>query len=313
MSDRVRSPTPIGDVQRNILPTRALLLTVQDLLCPARRLALDDAVGAARKLLAGTHAPDDLGAALLSALWESVTCLELAANITAPWVDRQLQSPHGRWAEMTRYDPGRANRFYESSHKWTDQRFGAVSGHRFDDAQGASMLAILGTAGEIDPRVSAAFGEAEAATARFLRSRFASLAAGWKSMRAYAASYEHGLLIAPSEYAQAVEHDETQIPTPILVLDSRKDGALFPDMTAQEILDMAESNGDLAIDVAEYVAEARLRLIDTIEVDGDDVYLRPTANPVPYWVEKGELTDETIELLDHLVLRWREPKPGPSP
>lgn len=181
--ERIRAPAKLADIERNLLPTRALLLSVHEVSCPARRIALDDALEAARDLTERKHTPDDLGAALLAALWESVGSLELAANVAAPWVDRRLQSPHGRWPEMTRYEPGRANRFYESSHKWTDQRFAAISGHRFDDPQETSMLDVFNAFGEIDPRLSAAFEEAEKATARCLRANFAALAGGWKSMR----------------------------------------------------------------------------------------------------------------------------------
>jgi hypothetical protein len=302
--ERIHAPAKLADIERNLLPTRALLLTVQEVSCPARRLALTDALDAARKLKGRKHTPDDLGAALLAALWEAVACLELAANVAAPWVDRRLESPHGRWPEMTRYEPGRANRFYESSHKWTDQRFASISGHRFDDREETSMVDAFNAFGEIDSRLTAAFNEAENATARCLRENFITLAGGWKSMRGYANSYEHGLLIAPSEYAAAVEHDETPIPLPILVLDSRKEGALFPDVSADRLLKLAETNGQLATDLAEYIADARLRLIDTIEIDGRDIWLTPMRNPIPYWVHDGDLSQETIEFLDQLVLRW---------
>jgi hypothetical protein len=69
--------------------------------------------------------------AVLETMWEAVSCLELAANTAAPWVDSQLPAPNGRWAEATLYDGSRVNRFFESSQNWSDVRFAALSAHRF--------------------------------------------------------------------------------------------------------------------------------------------------------------------------------------
>jgi hypothetical protein len=193
------------DVQRNFLPTRALLLSVRDTLCPSRELALADALTAARQTLARQRPLDEVAAAIFAVMWESVSCLELAANVAAPWVDRQMgHLPHGRWAEMTRYDGGRANRFYESSHNWTDERFAYVSGHRFDEPPGTSILDALREGGFQDDRLDRAFAEAEAATTRWMRKKFEQLATRWHLLRSYGASYEHGLLLVPSAHAEAV-------------------------------------------------------------------------------------------------------------
>lgn len=303
MADRVPAPD-IGDVDRVVLPSRALWITVRDMLCDARRAALADAVRAARRLAKKKEVDDDLLAAtVLEAMWEAVSCLELAANVAAPWVDHQMDSSHGRWAEMTKYDPTRVNRFYESSHKWTDERFAALSGHRFDDGQ--SLVDVLISAGFEDERFSAAFEQAETATTRFLRDRFEYLAAHWGSLRGYAAAYEHGLLLVPSAYGDAVDEKNQPLNPPLIAWATRKDAVLWPDdTTSTQLIDRAESAGGLAIDMADYVADARLRLVESLEFDGDKVFLRPLQNPIPYWVKKGDLSAETIAVLDRMRLNW---------
>jgi hypothetical protein len=310
--DRVPAPD-IGDLPRTVLPSRALWLTVRDMLCDARRGALADSIRASRRLAKKTPIDADLlGSTVLEAMWETVSCLELAANVAAPWVDPQMHAVHGRWAEMTRYDPSRVNRFYESSHKWSDGQFAALSGHRFDN--GTSMVDVLSSVGFEDKRFTAAFEHAEVATARFLRDRFQYLASIWKWLRSYAAAYEHGLLLAPSAYGEAVD-DHGKTVSPVLVVwATRKDGVEWPEgMMTAELIDHAESAGGLAIDLADYVADARLRLVESLEFDGDDVFLRPLQTPIAYWVKEGDLSAETMTLLDGMTLKWGEPPEGVDP
>jgi hypothetical protein len=165
MVDRMAAPPEFGDLKTFILPSRAVLTSIRDLVSAARRLALNDAAGAARAVCAKASASDDDRAAgALEVLWEAVACLELAANVAAPWVDPQLKSPNGAWGEMTHYDPGRANRFYESSHKWTEERFSVLSTHRFRHGDDTSMIDALRSEGLADERMIEAFKAAEAAT-----------------------------------------------------------------------------------------------------------------------------------------------------
>lgn len=274
------------------------------MLCGARRGALNDATRAARRLVKKPPVDTDLvGAAVLEALWEAVSCLELAANVAAPWVDPSLNSPHGRWAEMTVYDPRRVNRFYESSHKWADARFAALSGHRFDNGQ--SLVDVLREAGFDDDRFTAAFDQAEAGTIRFLRDRFAYLSDTWKGLRGYAAAYEHGLLQAPAAYGTAVDEEDQPLAPPLIVWATRTNAVLWPDgMTSTDLIERAETAGGLAVDLADYVADARLRLVESLDFDEGRLFLKPLQNPIPYWVHKGDLTDETMALLDGMSLRW---------
>jgi hypothetical protein len=206
-----------------ILPSRAIFLTVRDTLCEARRLGLKDSVQAARRSLSGFASKDEDAAAVLETMWEAVSCLELAANVAALWVDPQLPAPNGRWAEATLYDPTRANRFFESSHNWTDERFAALSAHRVYGDGDASMLELLNQAGFEDQRFSTAFEEAEASTTKFLRESFQRLADGWQFLKGYAPSYEHGLVLVPSAYGEAVDAHEESIPVALIVTATRKD------------------------------------------------------------------------------------------
>jgi hypothetical protein len=307
VAERIPAPEDLGDLRTLILPSRACLLSVRDLLCIARRAALEDSLQAARRLARKNSATEDQrNAAALEVLWETVACLELAANVAAPWVDPQLQSPSGAWVEMTRYDPGRANRFYGSSHKWTDERFAVLSTHRFRHGEDTSMLDTLIAEGMVDERMVAAFAEAEVATTRFLRERFEILATAWKQMRSYAAAYEHGLLLVPSDIGEVVDEDDRVVPHAILVWETRKDASRgqVGDSVTQAI-DAGEQAGELAIDLAHHVADARLRVVEALEFDDDGVYLRPWEDPFPYWFRRGDVSNETLALLERNVrIAW---------
>lgn len=308
MPDRRRAPIEKGDLERIVLPSRAIYLAVRDTLCEARRLGLSDAVRAARKKLSGPASADERAMAVLETMWEAVSCLELAANTAAPWVDSQLPAPNGRWAEATLYDGSRVNRFFESSHNWSDVRFAALSAHRFYGSGDASTIEILEEAGFEDERFSKAFAEAEAATSRFLRERFRRLAEAWQFLKGYAASYEHGLLLVPSDYSDAVDEQEQAIEQPLIMWATRKEAAMWPEgHTTHEIVDFAENIGGFAIDLADYVADARLRLVESVEFEDGEVYLQEIRNPIPYWIKKGDLTEETIALLDGMSIRWADP------
>ncbi len=303
------------DIELNFLPTRALLLSVRDVLCPSRRVALADALASARQTLARGRPRDEIAAAIFGVMWESVSCLELAANVTAPWVDRQMGDlPHGRWAEMTRYDPSRANRFYESSHNWTDERFANVSGHRFDDPFGTSVLDVLRQTGFEDDRFDRVFAEAEAATTRRMRRQFEYLASRWSLLRSYGGAYEHGLLLVPSAHAEAVGADGSVAPEALMAWETRKDGVLHTEhATPREVLEWVDGAGELAVALADYVADTRLNLTEAVGFDEEGVFLRPLRNLIPYWVDDGDLPEETMHLLDGLSLGWVKPDRPAAP
>jgi hypothetical protein len=127
VAETVPAPADVPDLDTVILPSRACLLSVRDVLAPARRLALDDAVRHARETLRRHRSRDEQSFGALECLWEATCCLELAATVGAAWIDPQLPGV-AHYVEMTHYDPGRANRFYESSPSWTDERFRILSG-----------------------------------------------------------------------------------------------------------------------------------------------------------------------------------------
>jgi hypothetical protein len=238
-------------------------------------------------------------------MWECVACLELAANVAAPWVDPQMRSENGAWVEMTRYDGGRANRFYESSHKWSDERFGVLSGHRFGHAVPDSLIDVMRSQGVGDERIFAALTEAERATAAFLRTRFTSLAGAWKSMRGYAGAFEHGLLFIPSTVGSIVDANDDVVPHAILVWETRKEASLgHVGDSIGTAIDSAEYIGELAIDLAHHVSDARLRLIETLEFEGDAAYLAPWEDPFPYWFNRADVSPETLEVLQGFRIVW---------
>jgi hypothetical protein len=141
-----------------------------------------------------------------------------------------------------------------------------------------------------------------------LRGRFQRLADAWQFLKGYAASYEHGLLLIPSDYSDAVDEQEQVIEQPLITWTTRKEAAMWPEgHTAHEIVDFAENIGGFAIDLTDYVANARLRLVESLEFEDGEVYVKEIRNPIPYWVTKGDLSEETIALLDGMSIRWADP------
>jgi hypothetical protein len=305
------------DARLMLLPSRACLLSVRETLCTARRAALVDADRAATQVVRKGRDHDRAMAATLTCLWEATACLELAANVAAPWVDPQVPAQNGGWVEMTRYDRGRANRFYESSHKWDDDRFAVLSGHVFMHGSEQTLLEYLAQAGTIDPALIAAYEEAQRATASFLRSVFVELAHGWKQFRAYAAAYEHGLLFIPSDIGDVVDKDNNVIPHALMIFQTRIDasiGQVGDDLNPA--LEHAKHIGELACDVAEHVADSRLRSLEVLEFVGNEVFLKPWTNPFPYWFQRDAVSEETRALLERDVnlswIRVEDSAPGES-
>jgi hypothetical protein len=288
-----------------LLPNRACLLSVRETLSPARRAALVDAERVARGVIRKGRDRDRAQAAALACLWEATACLELAANVAAPWVDPQVPAENGGWVEMTRYDAARPNRFYESSHNWDDDRYAVLSGHVSVRGSEHTLLALLAEAG-VNPELMGAYEEAQRATASFLREVFLQLARGWKQFRAYAAAYEHGLLFVPSHVGDVVDEDDNVIPHALLVFQTRHEGSLGdvgddPEPAVQQ----AKYIGELACDVAEHVADSRLRSVEVLEFDGDEVFFRPWTNPFPYWFRRGAVSEATLALLEKdITLSW---------
>lgn len=311
VSNPIPAPLTKHDLERMILPSRACLLSIRDIQSKARRMALEDSLATARKATRQPGQPDRVAATILATFWETICCLELAANTAAPWVDPQIMTPSGLWVEMTRYDPGRATRFYESSHKWPDERYAVLSGHRFRHGDSTSMLDAFREGGIDDQRVTQAFAEIETATAHLLREHFERLRTAWNSMRAYAASFEHGLLLVPSEVGAVVDVDDDEIPHALVTWDRNGhsrglEGSGLPAITA------AEDAGHLALDLAEYTADSRMRVIDALYFVGDHVYLRPVEQPLSYWVRRGDLSPDTLEVLNGFRIDWVDPESAPA-
>lgn len=304
MADRVPAPADMPDPRLMLLPNRACLLSVRDTLCVARRAALVDAERVALEEIRKGRDRDRAQAAALACMWEATACLELAANVAAPWVDPQIPAANGGWVEMTRYDAGRANRFYESSHNWDDDA--VLSSHVFMRGSEHTLLEILADAGLVNPELMGAYEEAQRATASFLREAFVQLAQGWKQFRAYAAAYEHGLLFVPSTIGDVVDEEDNVIPHALLVFQTRQEASLgHVGDDPKPAVEQARYIGDLACDVAQHVADSRLGSVEVLAFDGDEVFLRPWSNPVPYWFRRGAVSEETLALLEKdVTLSW---------
>jgi hypothetical protein len=289
-----------------LLPSRACLLSVRETLCTARRAALADAEKVALEAIRKRRDGDRAQVAALVCVWEATACLELAANVAAPWVDPQVPAENGAWVEMTRYDPGRANRFYESSHKWGADRYAVLSGHVFMRGSEHTLLDALAKAGLINAELMSAYEVAQRATASFLRDVFAQLAQGWKQFRAYAAAYEHGLLFVPSEVGDVVDKDDNVIPHALLIFQTRQDSSMgHVGDELKPAVEQARYIGELACDVAEHVADSRLRSVEVLDFDGDEVFLKPWTNPFPFWFRRGAVSDETLSVLQKdVTLSW---------
>jgi hypothetical protein len=85
VAETVPTPADAPDLDTVLLPARACLLAIRDVLVPARRLAVQDAVRHARKTLRRHRSRDEQSFAALECLWEATCCLELAATV----------APHG--------------------------------------------------------------------------------------------------------------------------------------------------------------------------------------------------------------------------
>lgn len=306
MADRLPAPPDMPDPRLMLLPSRACLLSVRETLSPARRAALIDAERMALEVIRKRRDHDRAQVAALACVWEATACLELAANVAAPWVDPQVPAENGGWVEMTRYDSGRANRFYESSHNWDDDRYAVLSGHVPIRGSEHTLLKFLAEAGIINAELIAAYEEAQCATAGFLRDVFLQLAEGWKQFRAYAAAYQHGLLFIPSDVGDVIDQHDNVIPHALMIFQTRHDrsmGHIGDD--PKPAIEQAMYVGELACDVAAHVANSRLCSVEALEFDDEEVFLKPWTNPFPYWFRHGSVSEKTLALLEkEVTLSW---------
>jgi hypothetical protein len=70
-------------------------------------------------------------------------------------------------------------------------------------------------------------------------------------------------------------------------------------------IEAAAHAGGLAADLAYHVADARVRIVEALEFDGDHAYLLPWKDPFPYWFRRGDVAEETLELLERDIrIAW---------
>jgi hypothetical protein len=66
-----------------------------------------------------------------------------------------------------------------------------------------------------------------------------------------------------------------------------------------------EAAGDLALDLAYHVADARLRMVAAIEAEDGQARLRPWQDPFPFCCREGDLSPQALDLLQRgVVLGW---------
>lgn len=285
-------PITPESLHRTLLPGAACLRAVRDTLVPLRMAGLNDAVRAA----AGRPTHPEL---VLEAIWESSSCLELAANVAAPWVDPQLRPDSGPWGEMVVYDGGRATRFYESSHKWGATSAEVLSAHAIGPNGSLPLIDVFERMGLRDRALLSAMRKAEAATARHMLDVLKYLATSWNQLRGLANSFEHGLVSAPPSIGVVTDSTDAPIEGAFVTWLAKGEqlATLSPDQMAGA-LSVATDSGRLALDLARHFADARLFGFHGLDIEaGTWRFHESFSAPFPHWVRRDDLTSEERSLL----------------
>jgi hypothetical protein len=268
-----------------LLPSRAYLLSVREQTLPARRLAFDDAV--AHFMEAG-DGPDagvrDM--ALLGLIGDALQIVEDIGYFATAYSKPIPGIAH--YVSATIFNDRTPNNFYSSLKNRTTEELKVIAGLWLHDASNGVMLPIhdaLQLGNRLDGEDRAALLEAEDATVTLLRPFLLQLAYAWEVYRRYFHAFKHGGLIISRADFQLVDDTGADEETSLQIWLTRGgEGSAWGDteLTPTEVAEQVRRTGVLALDIFEYLLDARLGSVELIEF-GDDGSVHALRQPGSFW------------------------------
>ena len=163
----MRPPEHMPSADKNLLPTRAFLLSWRDQNLPARHFALEDAAAHFEVAPPGDHR--DM--ALLGVIGEAMQCLEDFAVLSSSWDSPWQGVAH--YVRATEWTPYKTNNFWQEAPHWPNDRLDALACLSLRNAATGEYVAVdallAGEGYPIEAKSQAAMDTARQATRVRLR------------------------------------------------------------------------------------------------------------------------------------------------
>lgn len=155
---------------------------------------------------------------------------------------------------------------------------------------------------QIDEEDRAAIREAEDATITLLRPYLLALADAWEQYRRYFHAFKHGALVISREDFQLVDGAGAEIDPSLQVwLRRAGDGKAWghTELQPDEVVEQIRRTGVLALDIFDYLVDARLASVDLIEFndDGSIRALRQPESLWTFWFHEPQVSERTKQRL----------------
>lgn len=306
-------PSSFPDAQRILLPDFAYLRSVRDQTLPARKVALQDARGHYKEA-AGSGDGDWRDLALLGLVGEALQILEDVAYLGTAY-----EAPSGwdapRYVSATIYSKFKPTTFYQGIKKWSPDRVLALVGLRFlADGAYISLRDVFDSLEALDEPTVKAVQDAEQATARLLHRHLLRLADAWDQFGGYFNAFKHGALSLNREDYFIVDDQDREVDiVPSISVWRRRteEGEVHADMNLnpEEVANRLALHGHLALEIAEYVVDARLVLFEKIDFDdqGNIARVRPGGIPWRFWMNRSDVSADTIRRLEAIGIQFSRP------
>lgn len=288
---------PLPDAREFLLPQRAYLLAYESQVTYARRQAIADS----RRHLDGidpADAPHEAQLALLGLAGDAMQAIEDLGNFAAA----SMEGLDGlaSYVKATVYRSSHVNDFYAGLHKRDAGYFMALCGF---EMAGHTMFDFFELVPPLSPRERQAFEAAERATAKLVGEHLVRLGKAWERWRRVFHAYKHGSLVANPTEVQIVDESEEAISGMVIWPRKRKEIEVGPHLTGPlaPVADQFQTEGELAIEMLEYLVELRLRSFELITFDERG---NPSPGPLPLkespwrlWMRTRDIDEEDISLL----------------
>ncbi|MBS1675804.1 MAG: hypothetical protein JST08_00315 [Actinobacteria bacterium] len=288
---------PLPDARESLLPQRAYLLAYASQVTYARRQAIADS----RRQLdevesAGGRHEGQL--ALLGLAGDAMQAIEDLGNFAA--ASMEGLAGLASYVKATIYRPAHVNDFYARLHKRDPAYFMALCGF---EMAGHTMFDFYEFVPPLSARERTAIEAAERATAKLVGQHLVRLGGAWQHWRRVFHAYKHGALVANPAEVEIVDDDEVPIAGMVIWPRKRKEVEIGPHLTGplSPVADQFQNEGELAIEVLEYLVELRLRSFDLITFDeqgnASPGPLELTESPWRFWMRTRDIDDEDVALL----------------
>lgn len=288
---------PMPDGREFLLPQRAYLLSYRTQGAYARREAIVDS----RRHFDAVESPDpnyETQLALLGLAGDAMQAIEDLGNLAAA----SMEGLEGlaSYVKATAYHPSHVNNFYARLHKRDLDYFLELCGFKL---AGHTMFDFF----EFRPPMSAqertAFEAAERATAKLIREHLTRLAHDWNHWRRVFHGYKHGALVANPDEVAIVDDTETRIPGMVIWARRRNGVEIGPGVTGTlaPVADQLQTEGELAVEVLEYLVDLRLRSFELIKFNQEgEAFPDPEKlidSPWRFWMRSADIDDKYVTLL----------------